>query len=208
MTPIQKIALAEKYRSMFEKQAKENKQVAADKMNNTFSENLPKTIDNPIDTRKELAKIAGVSDRTYDKGRKILESNNEVVKQEVLTGKKSIDAAYKEINPPKPTSNPKQLVQVKETARICTCCDSEKPIVDFFGDDKVCKDCKRKSLDTQQESQGGGAFKNVATGELIKSNTIGLDEDILAEIKTEKNAFDYVVPEREIEWKFASLNNI
>ena len=38
---------------------KRQKQIAAQKMNNTFSADLPKTI-SPVDTRKELAKLAGV----------------------------------------------------------------------------------------------------------------------------------------------------
>ena len=66
LTPIQRVAVTEKYRPVFEDEANKNKQIAAQKMNNTFSADLPKTI-SPVDTRKELAKLAGVGERTYGK---------------------------------------------------------------------------------------------------------------------------------------------
>jgi len=42
-----------------------------------------------------LAKTAGVSTDTYSKGKKILDSDNETLKQEVLFGEKSINAGNK-----------------------------------------------------------------------------------------------------------------
>ena len=50
-----------------------------------------------IDVRAKLAETAGVSTDTYSKRKKILDSNNETLKQEVLSGEKSINAGYKEI---------------------------------------------------------------------------------------------------------------
>lgn len=50
-----------------------------------------------IDVRAKLAETAGVSTDTYSKGKKILDSNNEKLKQEVLSGEKSINAGYKEL---------------------------------------------------------------------------------------------------------------
>lgn len=47
-----------------------------------------------INTRSELARIAGVSHDTYSKGKKILDSNNEEIKQQVISGKKKINTAY------------------------------------------------------------------------------------------------------------------
>ncbi len=51
----------------------------------------------PIDVRAKLAKTAGVSTDTYSKGKKILDSDNDTLKQEVLSGEKSINAGYKEL---------------------------------------------------------------------------------------------------------------
>ena len=106
LSPIQRIAVAEKYRPIYEKQALINKQVAmqeARKNNDKnkseqFSQNSSTTVnDNKVDVRSKLAKTAGVSTDTYSKGKKILDSDNEELKQEVLSGKKSINAGYKEL---------------------------------------------------------------------------------------------------------------
>lgn len=97
LSPIQRIAVAEKYRPIYEKQALINKQVAmqeARKNNDKnkseqFSQNSSTTVnDNKVDVRSKLAKTAGVSTDTYSKGKKILDSDNEELKQEVLSGKK------------------------------------------------------------------------------------------------------------------------
>ena len=56
---------------------------------------IPK--ENKIDVRAKLAETAGVSTDTYSKGKRILDSNNEKLKQEVLSGEKSINAGYKEL---------------------------------------------------------------------------------------------------------------
>lgn len=107
LTPIQKIAITEKYRPIYEKQAKENKQNAMmiarqnneNNKNEQFSQISSTTVDskNKIDVRAKLAETAGVSTDTYSKGKKILNSNNEKLKQEVLSGEKSINAGYKEL---------------------------------------------------------------------------------------------------------------
>lgn len=59
--------------------------------NEQFTENLPQTenVDarNPT-TDKKLSDIAGVSEKTYRMGAKILQSDDEQLKQEVLSGQK------------------------------------------------------------------------------------------------------------------------
>lgn len=60
-----------------------------------ISVNLPKT--EPINTSEKLANIAGVSEKTYCMGAKVLNSNNEDIKQRVLSGATSISAGYKEL---------------------------------------------------------------------------------------------------------------
>ena len=63
---------------------------------NQGSQNSSK-VENKIDVRAKLAKTAGVSTDTYSKGKKILDSNNEKLKKEVLSGEKTINAGYKEL---------------------------------------------------------------------------------------------------------------
>lgn len=106
LTPIQKIAITEKYRPIYEKQAKENQRLASGgdrksdkyKRENQGMVKLP-DLDKQINptTSEKLASIANVSEKTYRMGAKILNSGNEKLKQEVLSGEKSINAGYKEL---------------------------------------------------------------------------------------------------------------
>ena len=88
-----------------------------------------------IDVREKLASVAGVSGKTYSMGKKILDSDNETLKQEVLSGEKSINAGYKELtqgkkegkantnreenNTPSPTTNKPttQKTQISEEVK-------------------------------------------------------------------------------------------
>ena len=101
LSPIQRIAITEKYIPIYEKQALINKQNAISEArknnennrNEQFSVNLPKTV--PINTSEKLASVAGVSEKTYRMGAKILNSVNEEVKNAVMSGEMSINAGYK-----------------------------------------------------------------------------------------------------------------
>lgn len=66
-------------------------------MNNNFLTNSSKSYEHkviPINVRAKLAETAGVSQDTYSKGKKILDSNNEEIKQKVISGEMSINAGY------------------------------------------------------------------------------------------------------------------
>lgn len=104
LSPIQRIAIAEKYRSIYEKQALTNKQVAMSEArksneNNKSEQFLPNSVTtvDKIDTTKKLADVAGVGKETYRMGAKILNSDNEKIKQAVLSGEMSINAGYNKI---------------------------------------------------------------------------------------------------------------
>ena len=122
LSPIQRIAIAEKYRSLYEKQALINKQNAMSKarrnnQNNKgeqFSQNSTTTVNpqNKIDVRAKLATTAGVSTDTYSKGAKILNSDNEKVKNAVLSGEMSINAGYKELVSKKESNNKEKINQL------------------------------------------------------------------------------------------------
>lgn len=99
LTPIQRIAVAEKYRPIYERQAKENLKQAGNNYGIGKEKPLPNLV-NPIlniDTTQRLAKIAGVGKETYRMGAKIINSDNENVKKRVLSGETSISAGYKEL---------------------------------------------------------------------------------------------------------------
>lgn len=94
LSPIQRISIAEKYRSIYEKQARENQGTR-----NDLKDNIPQNI-GESDKRKQakdrevnskLAKVAnvnpetaGVSEKTYRMGAKILNSDNEDIVTEML----------------------------------------------------------------------------------------------------------------------------
>lgn len=122
LTTGQRIKLIEQFRPELEKQAKENQSKAGgDKKSSEYkksvTENLPQAEKerNPT-TDKQLAEMAGTSERTYRKGRKILNSENEELKEEVLSGKKSIDAGYKELQ--RLEKEGRGIVQPKQEANI------------------------------------------------------------------------------------------
>ena len=118
LSPIQRIAIAEKYRSIYEKQAKENLKFASggDRRSEDFKKNQglknSSKVENKIDVRAKLAETAGVSTDTYSKGKKILDSDNEEVKEKVLSGEMSINAGYNKI---KETTKQKENINNEHT---------------------------------------------------------------------------------------------
>lgn len=106
LSPIQRIAVTEKYRPIYERQAQENQSKAGgDKKSENYKKSVATNSSQVIFNNKErnptvrkiLSDVAGVSEDTYSKGKKILDSNNEKLKHEVLSGEKSINAGYKEL---------------------------------------------------------------------------------------------------------------
>lgn len=101
LTPIQKIAITEKYRPIYEKQAKARQVTSTGGANPQLTPKLVEAEKEKNRTNNEtntkLSKLAGVGKETYRMGAKILNSGNEKLKQEVLSGEKSINAGYKEL---------------------------------------------------------------------------------------------------------------
>ena len=93
LSPIQRIAVTEKYRPIYEKQAKENQGVRNDLKNNfgtKLTQSEKEKMNNENRTNKKLADIAGVKPTTYKMGAKVLNSGNEDLKQRVLSGEKEM----------------------------------------------------------------------------------------------------------------------
>lgn len=105
LSPIQRIAVAEKYRPIYERQAKK-KQSNAGKEYGNGGIKLPQNIGEASNKKKQardrevnsqLAKIANVNPETYRQAKRVLDSNNEDIKKRVLSGETSISAGYKEL---------------------------------------------------------------------------------------------------------------
>lgn len=139
LTPIQRIAIAERKRAYYEKKARENQGTRTD-LNNNFLMNSSKSYEHkvtPINVRAKLAETAGVSQDTYSKGKKILDSDNEEVKQKVMSGEMSINAGYNKIkeekreydsrkSAQKPISQKASSAISDETKQICADLKTEK----------------------------------------------------------------------------------
>lgn len=87
----EKYEIVQKFKSVFQKKAKENQSLGGKGL-----ANLPK-----VDTRKEMAKAIGVSEGTYRKLDTVMQSGNEELKQQLREKKVSTDKAYQEIKNPK-----------------------------------------------------------------------------------------------------------
>ena len=104
LSPIQKISIAEQYRAIYEKQAKENQSLGGgDKKSEDYQKSVGSNLTQAVDkkrnptTDEKLSKIAGIKTTTYKMGAKVLKSDNEDLKQRVLSGETSISAGYKEL---------------------------------------------------------------------------------------------------------------
>lgn len=82
------------------------------------------------ETRKEVAKIAGVSHDTISKVKVIEEKATQEQKEALRTGEKKINRVYREIT---------------TTKKICKTCGKELPIEDFYEKKSSCKHCHNQN---------------------------------------------------------------
>lgn len=101
LSPIQRIAIAEKYRPIYEKQAKERQATSTGGVNPQLTQNFVEADKNKNrsdnETNAKLAKIANVNRETYRQAKRVLDSDNEDLKQRVLSGETAISTGYKEL---------------------------------------------------------------------------------------------------------------
>lgn len=209
LSPVQRMAIVNKYRNTIEKIKEENnkKMLSGVSENNNHAEpSVPKnggcnnSHSKSTHTREQLATMADVSPATFTRYNIVINSDNEELKEKMINGDVTVTRAYEII---KESKNP------PTNKKTCMNCGEEKLSSEFYGDDTICKECKKHIYEEDEqetplydksETQGGGAFRDFVTGEVIKSSTVGLDEDIMREIKTAKCAIDYVTPDKELAW--------
>ena len=92
LSEAERYEIVQKFKSVFEKKAKEN-QSAGGKGLSTLSK---------VNTRKEMANAVGVSEGTYQKIDKVMQSDDEELRQQLRDKKVSVDKAYREIKNPSP----------------------------------------------------------------------------------------------------------
>ena len=198
LSPIQRVAVTEKYRPVFEEKAKENQGTRNDlniPPNSEASDIKIRNRDN--ETERQLAKLANVGHTAYHQAKTILDSDNEEVKQKVLSGDMSINAGYNVIKPKKEVENHNVHTQVHEDSKIenkpilkepktrkCLKCKQEKLISEFAENSDFCNECMKhinapvidnSYIDTSTE-----------VGKVIK------------DLKTPKVAADYIIVKDEL----------
>lgn len=137
LSEVEKYEIVQKFKSVFQKKAKENQSLGG-----KGSSNLPK-----VDTRKEMAKAIGTSEGTYRKLDKIMQSDNEEIKQQLREKKISVDKAYRKIKNPKP----KEKESITPEQKIANSGRTVQKIIEF--DDRMNEiDREISSLRTERES--------------------------------------------------------
>lgn len=126
-------------------------------------------------TDSQIAQKAGVGTGSVARYNKIMNSDDEELKEQVKTGQVTVNKAYEEVR--------------KREVRTCRLCGMEKKIIDFFGNDTTCKECTRK------ESE-----KNINAQKSSSSKPSSDMEDIYKDVLTAKNAKDQINQDYEIRW--------
>ena len=178
LTPIQRIAIAEKYRPIIEKKAKENLVKSGIEYGKglTNSTNPIKT----INTRDKLAKIAGVGQDTYYKGKRILDSDNEEIKDKLKNKEISINKAYNQLfkkeNKKIETDDIKKEIPIEEVDKnnLKEISSNETEVVIKTND--LLKDANGNIIPITEEGK-------ISASDFKK---------IVADIKTPKNIEDYI----------------
>lgn len=93
LSPAERYEIVQKFKSVFQKKAKQNQSLGGKGKSNLLEANV----------QKEMAKATGVSVGSYYKLDKVMQSDNEEVKQKVRAKEISIDKAYQEMKSPIPT---------------------------------------------------------------------------------------------------------
>lgn len=127
-------------------------------------------------TDSQTAKKAGVGVGTVARYNRVMNSDDENLKEKVKSGEVTVNKAYEEVR--------------KKETRICKVCGKEKKIIDFFGNDTICKECARKE-----------AEKNVNAPKM-QSKSIQTEniKDVYEDVLTAKNAKDQINQDYELSW--------
>jgi len=142
LSNYQRSVLALELESVFSERAKENLKTSTGGTNPRPLAMLPKA--ETIDTRKELAKIADVKERTLGKVKVIEAKAPEEVKAKLRTGEVSINQAYQEIK-----KEEKNQIKLNERDRLAEIGKNKKIEIDFrLGDfEEVFADLPDGSID-------------------------------------------------------------
>ncbi len=181
LTPGEKLAMMDEFKEEVRLE-NEKKKLSTLKQNQTSDRSLQLEAsdenyrDRSLNTDRQTAQKAGVGVETVARYNKVMNSNNEKLKEQVKTGQVTVNRAYEEIR--------------KREVRTCKVCGKEKKIIDFFGNDTICKECSCKEAET-----------NINAQKSTSSSKSKFDmEDVYKDVLTAKNAKDQINQDYEISW--------
>ena len=108
LTPYQRVEISLKFKPHIAKEAKKNCVAGGGDRKSDDAKSAMQIVANPIDTRKEVAKIANVSHTTLDRGEFIVNHADEPTKQELRAGETTINAVYKHLKKESDLANAKR----------------------------------------------------------------------------------------------------
>lgn len=170
----EEIALENKGK-MLEGYSKERREEKSSSVQMDGGCNESKSHTSPTHTREQVAKMSGVGTGTVARYDAIMKTDDEDLKKKVQTGEVKIGTAYREIR--------------EKATRICKICGKEKKIIDFFGNDTICKECTRKE-----------AEKNENSLHMMSSKPTVENMKIYEDVTTSRDAKDYIDQDSELIW--------
>ena len=153
---------------------------------------LPKAEKSPINTREEIATMAGVSGKTVDKAEKILKQAPKHIKDKARSGEMKVHTAYKEMQK-----------ELKET-KVCSVCGEEKPLVEFKirSDNGTRRGACKKCENEKERLRKGGDTESESMSQLLKefkseAEKLGISSFILAGVSALSSAVKQVKDDLE-----------
>ena len=178
----EKLAMTDEFKKEVALENKKKKSKAIVESNKTRNSNTLQLECNELQkersetwTDNQTAKKAGVGVGTVARYNRVMNSDDEELKTKVKTGEVTVNKAYEEVR--------------KRETRTCKVCGKEKKIIDFFGNDTICKECSRKESEQNINAQKSSSSKP-------SSNM----DDIYKDVLTAKNAKDQINQDYEISW--------
>ena len=162
LNDFQRNEVALKFQNVIAAQMKERQKAAASKGGKSYSPTKGKTnwsepsnMIKPTNQRKELAKIAGTSEGSIQRSKKILdEGTPEQIERARKGGKgNNITAIVKEIDKGKQEEAPAPG-PVKVETKMCIRCRSEKPLSQFRRGRDICNSCRNPNSGKYTDLKG------------------------------------------------------
>lgn len=181
LSPGEKLAMMDEFKEEVRIE-NEKKRLSTLKQNQTANRSLQleasdeNNRDRSMNTDRQTAQKAGVGVGTVARYNKVMNSNYEELKEKVKTGQVTVNKAYEEVR--------------KRETRVCKICGKEKKIIDFFGNDIICKECSRKESEKNINAQK-------SSSSLYPANDM---QDVYDDVLTAKNAKDQINQDYEINW--------